>query len=333
MFSEKMSASVAAVLQSEAIEKVTYKYIPLNCTHNKIVESAKVDQFNDEEVNSPVGDMSTTQLYSAAADAYAALQAYRRKVDGVDEEYNPEKLIVTESEVPEPKRDLPPYPGLRVSDIVKVETEEQLLEARASLTACKAIGFDSEWDPHGHLSSRPDLIQLSTPTRAYLFSTRQRAELTFQRRVIGLLKSILEKRSIVKVGFGLQQDLKQLQFRLNCVPINMVDMGQTLRHLVPRRITVGLSRAIGEVLQQSYVKNRRIAMSKWSVPLNQLTDAQMLYAANDAHAALLVYQTWHRQQKTEEENKFKKTDEESEKEAEKEEEEEVQREQRDSDEV
>ena len=49
---------------------------------------------------------------------------------------------------------------------------------------------------------------------------------------------------------------------------------------------IGVRAAIGEVLKQSFRKSKRVTTSNWAAP--DLTPAQLLYAANDAFAALCV---------------------------------------------
>jgi ribonuclease D len=51
---------------------------------------------------------------------------------------------------------------------------------------------------------------------------------------------------------------------------------------------LGVRTAVGLVLQQRFAKSRHVTTSNWSQP--QLNPSQMLYAANDAYAALQVLQ-------------------------------------------
>jgi ribonuclease D len=49
---------------------------------------------------------------------------------------------------------------------------------------------------------------------------------------------------------------------------------------------IGVRAAIGAVLKQSFRKSRRVTTSNWAA--SDLSAAQLLYAANDAFAALRV---------------------------------------------
>jgi ribonuclease D len=49
---------------------------------------------------------------------------------------------------------------------------------------------------------------------------------------------------------------------------------------------IGVRAAVGAVLQRSFRKSKRVTTSNWAA--EKLTPAQLLYAANDAFAALQV---------------------------------------------
>jgi ribonuclease D len=49
---------------------------------------------------------------------------------------------------------------------------------------------------------------------------------------------------------------------------------------------LGVKTAVGLVFNQRFTKSKKITTSNWSLP--QLTSQQLLYAANDAYAALKV---------------------------------------------
>jgi ribonuclease D len=51
---------------------------------------------------------------------------------------------------------------------------------------------------------------------------------------------------------------------------------------------MGVRAAIGLVLNQNFRKSKSITTTNWS--LRELSPAQLLYAANDAYAALKVYE-------------------------------------------
>jgi ribonuclease D len=64
-----------------------------------------------------------------------------------------------------------------------------------------------------------------------------------------------------------------------------------LNHLFHQRgwrKDIGVKAAVAVMYQKRFLKSKKAATSNWASP--QLTPAQLIYAANDAWAALRVYQ-------------------------------------------
>jgi ribonuclease D len=104
--------------------------------------------------------------------------------------------------------------------------------------------------------------------------------------VLPFLQAVIESDEIVKVGFGLASDRPQIQRRLGLRLGRSID----LSHLVKRlgfKDAVGLKVAVAVVLGQRFIKSKKATTSNWANPT--LTPQQLQYAANDAHASLLVY--------------------------------------------
>jgi hypothetical protein len=78
------------------------------------------------------------------------------------------------------------------------------------------------------------------------------------------LLELLQSEAFIKVGFGLKSDSRQVYAKLG----------------------VQMRAGVGQVLKQRFAKSRHVATTNWSQP--QLTPQQILYAANDAYAALKV---------------------------------------------
>ena len=53
------------------------------------------------------------------------------------------------------------------------------------------------------------------------------------------------------------------------------------------RREVGLKTAIALLFNQRFLKSKKTATTNWAAP--ELTDSQLLYAANDAYGAVRVY--------------------------------------------
>lgn len=179
---------------------------------------------------------------------------------------------------------LPLYEGIQLTDVILVQSAADVSAALLALMATDAIGFDSESKPtfaKGEVSTGPHLIQLATDDKAYLFPITGRTAL------FGL-RAILESPQVLKVGFGLRDDLLRLQTKLDIGCIHILDLAIALRQ--EKRADVGAKTAVARFFGQRLQKSKRTSTTNWSNPL--LTERQMLYAANDAQVALRVYRSW-----------------------------------------
>ncbi len=153
------------------------------------------------------------------------------------------------------------------------------------LLALPVLGVDSESRPtfvKGEKSDGPHLVQLASATQAWLFP------LTAADAPVLELGQILQAEQVLKVGFGLRNDVRLLARRFGWKLAPICDLSRELRQ--NRFQEIGARTAVAQWLQQTLSKPRHITTSNWSrLPLS---DAQILYAANDAYAALQVYQCW-----------------------------------------
>jgi len=181
--------------------------------------------------------------------------------------------------------DLPAYDGIALADITLVDSPALADEALAALMAADAIGFDTESKPtflKGEHSTGPHLVQLALETRVYLFQIpRLPAE--------PALKTILESPRVLKVGFGLGNDLSVLKSRLDIELNNFIDLGEVLRS-EEHPGTVGAKVAVAHFFAARLQKSKKVGTSNWASA--RLAERQLLYAANDAQVALRVYRAW-----------------------------------------
>jgi ribonuclease D len=184
--------------------------------------------------------------------------------------------------------ELPPYPGIALTDVTLVATEALAAAAQAALLAADAVGFDTESKPtfvKGEVSTGPHLVQLATDAHAWLFPTALPAG-------VAALKAVLEAEQVRKIGFGLGNDRSALRTRFGIELRQLLDLGEELRG-PGHRGTVGAKLAVAHFFGQRLLKSKRTGTSNWASP--RLSDRQLLYAANDAYVALRVYRAWHRQ--------------------------------------
>lgn len=188
-----------------------------------------------------------------------------------------------------PDDGLPPYPGLRMADVRMVRTPEGAASALAALSQADVVGFDTESKPtfmKGEVSTGPHLVQLATDDVAYLFQIGSAAS---AQDALSVLKPVLESEAILKVGFGLGDDLKRLRAKLGIETRNVLDLATALRRRGERN-TLGAKTAVARFFGQRLQKSRRITTTNWALP--QLSEKQLLYAADDAHVALRLYRHW-----------------------------------------
>lgn len=178
--------------------------------------------------------------------------------------------------------ELPLYQGIAIAAVVLADSPAAAADACRALLECAVLGFDTEAKPtfaKGEVSTGPHLVQLATEERVYLFPVRPHLDYSG-------LRQILESRRILKVGFGLGSDLAQLRARLGIEAQGILDLSRALPGEKPKQ-AMGAKTAVARYLGRRLRKSRRVTTSNWAHP--RLTERQMLYAADDAQAALRVY--------------------------------------------
>ena len=179
---------------------------------------------------------------------------------------------------------LPPYAGLELSQVTVITSAAQAAAARAVLERADALGFDTESRPtfiRGQASTGPHLVQLATDNHCYLYQVDHFSEL-------GDLRALLESPQLVKAGFGLGDDLRRLAAKCAIACAGTVDLAHRLR--TSGRNSVGVKTAVADLLGQQLQKSKKVTTTNWASRV--LSERQILYAANDAHAALRVYRAW-----------------------------------------
>ena len=177
---------------------------------------------------------------------------------------------------------LPPFNRIELSHIVLVSDTATLQQAVDELMNARVVGFDTESKPtfeRGEVSDGPHVAQFSTLERAYVFQLQQS-------ECHPVVAALLTSRRITKVGFGLSSDRRQMAAKLGVQLEEVLDIDAVFRKMGHRN-SVGVKSAVAMVLNMRFSKSRKITTSNWAT--TPLTDAQLLYAANDAYAALRVY--------------------------------------------
>ena len=177
---------------------------------------------------------------------------------------------------------LEPFDRMGLQHIQLVDTAARALEALKALQNEKALGFDTESKPtfvKNEASFGPHIVQLSSLQRAWIFQLED-AEC---RRAVGML---LESPHIIKAGFGLGDDKKRITYKLGVDLQGVLDLNAVFREKGYRK-DMGVRGAVAVLFNQRFIKSKKASTSNWANP--QLSEAQLVYAANDAYAAMRVY--------------------------------------------
>jgi len=178
---------------------------------------------------------------------------------------------------------LPPFEGLPIGRVRVPATVEQFAAASAAIKTAGVVGFDTESKPTfkvGEVSDGPHIAQFATSTEAFIFQVHRSDGLPF-------LVDLLQSQAVQKVGFGLSSDLKHIRARFGVELRAVVDLNDVFRREGFRSST-GVRAAVALLFDRRFLKSKRQTTSNWALP--HLDDRQLLYAANDAYAALRVHQ-------------------------------------------
>ncbi len=177
---------------------------------------------------------------------------------------------------------LPEFGRLGLDRITLVVSAPQAREAAAALADHAVWGFDTESKPtfvKEQVSDGPHIVQLATLERAWVFQLQDRA---CRDTVAGLLAQATH----TKAGFGLGDDTKRIQSKLLVEPAGVLELNSVFRERGYRK-DMGVKGAVAVLFAQRFIKSKKAATSNWANP--HLSEAQLIYAANDAYAAARVF--------------------------------------------
>ena len=177
---------------------------------------------------------------------------------------------------------LDPFEQLGLDRIVLVNSAAHAREAAAELRAAGALGFDTESKPtfvKDQVSEGPHIVQLATRERAWIFQLHD-----MECRAIAA--DLLAAPGVLKAGFGLGDDRRRIVSKLGVEPAGVLELNAVFRERGYRK-DMGVKGAVAVLFNRRYIKSKKAATSNWANP--RLTPAQLVYAANDAWAAIRVY--------------------------------------------
>ena len=177
---------------------------------------------------------------------------------------------------------LPPFERLGLDRITLVTDGTQARQAQAQLLQATAWGFDTESKPTfraGETSDGPHILQLATTQRAWVFQLHEP-------ECRAVAAELLAHSGIVKAGFGLSDDRKRIVHKLGVEPQGILELNSVFRQLGYRK-DMGVKGAVAVLFKQRFIKSKKAATSNWAC--KRLSESQLVYAANDAYAAMRVW--------------------------------------------
>jgi len=178
---------------------------------------------------------------------------------------------------------MPPFVGLTLERIHVPATRAEFAAAAAEIREAGIVGFDTESKPTfvvGDVSDGPHVVQFALHDKAYLFQVHRTEGLPF-------LVELLHSDEVLKIGFGLRSDSGHILKKLGVRFGGVVDLN-TVFSMQGYRKEMGARAAVGLVFDRRFAKSKKITTTDWSQ--RELSQQQMLYAANDAYAALKVFE-------------------------------------------
>lgn len=176
---------------------------------------------------------------------------------------------------------LPLFEGLPLEKVIVPRTVKENRAAAAEIFKAGLAGFDTEARPTfraGEKSGGPHVVQFALTNKAFVFQLHREESL----RVVA---DLIASDRVLKVGFGLRNDHGQIRSRLGVQLRRVLDLDHVFRKRGYKG-QIGVRGAMGAVWKLNFPKSKSTTTSNWAAA--ELTDRQLLYAANDAFAALKI---------------------------------------------
>ena len=170
--------------------------------------------------------------------------------------------------------DLIQYEG-PIQVIDSIEGFEQEMDR---ISRQKVLGFDTETKPSFKKGKvyPTSLIQLASPDQAWIIRVNLLG-------YPGGLRKLLSDEAPLKIGLGLQDDLRRLRADLQFEPEGFLDLQNYVQAFgIDEK---GLKKISGIVLNRRISKAQQV--SNWEAEV--LSEAQLRYAATDAWICLMIY--------------------------------------------
>jgi len=166
-------------------------------------------------------------------------------------------------------------------EIIVIDCKEKIAAAVEMLSKEPLLGFDTETKPSFKkgVINKVALLQLSTKNKAFLFQLQKIGfpEVVFR---------ILANPEIIKTGVAIHDDIKGLQHWKNFKPAGFKDLQDHAKSLGITDFSLKKLAAI----TCGFRISKGQQLSNWEADV--LTEAQQIYAATDAWAALEIFENF-----------------------------------------
>jgi ribonuclease D len=181
---------------------------------------------------------------------------------------------------------MPPFERLGLERIALVASAAQAGRMFDAIASCDALGFDTESKPtfvKGEVSDGPHTLQLASDDAAWVVQLHDVA-------CRAAIAEWLRSNAATKVGFGLGDDRRRILVKLGVEVRGLEDLNAAFRRR-GYRTEVGVKTSVALLFGRRFMKSGKAGTSNWAAAT--LAESQLLYAANDAWAALRVYRALH----------------------------------------
>lgn len=162
--------------------------------------------------------------------------------------------------------------------ITIVDSLETVQPAIQELRKAEVVGIDTETKPAFARGThhKVSLVQISTTDHCYLFRLNK---IDFPVE----LADFLADENVKKIGLALRDDFNGLIKQRNFKPANFIDLQSIVKSY--GILELGLQKISAIIFNRKISKSQRL--TNWEN--NELTESQMIYAATDAWASLMIY--------------------------------------------
>lgn len=191
---------------------------------------------------------------------------------------------------------------LRNNQITIIDNAEKFYDLiNTNLAECSVVSIDCEWKPSfGASQSQVALIQIATLNDVYLIDTLILNKPEYSSFWYTFHKSLLDNAEIIKIGFGLEQDLREVKASvvgLSNIKVKgegLLDLSLLWKSLLESGLTLPSNSDNGGSSLSSLVQacfglplEKSEQCSNWE--LRPLRNTQIQYAALDAYVLMQIY--------------------------------------------